>query len=240
MKSGCMKQILIKASSIIASICFLIALLISLIHVICFNRSFFAYEYEKNNQAEVIGMNGEDLMEATDVLLDYLQEKRDDISIRADINGMTTEVFTTRESMHMADVRNLYQNALTVGNVSALICAVLVIMLGINLKQKAASVFVDGLENALFMIGWFIGCIVIWAILDFSNFWMDFHYIFFDNDLFLLDASRSVMINMFPESFFADLVFAIIICFSVICGMIYFGLKRYEQWRMNHDTCRII
>ena len=162
-----MKQILIKASSIIASICFLIALLISLIHVICFNRSFFAYEYEKNNQAEVIGMNGEDLMEATDVLLDYLQEKRDDISIRAEINGMTTEVFTTRESMHMADVRNLYQNALTVGNVSALICAVLVIMLGINLKQKAASVFVDGLENALFMIGWFIGCIVIWAILDF-------------------------------------------------------------------------
>jgi TIGR01906 family protein len=48
---------------------------------------------------------------------------------------------------------------------------------------------------------------------DFNGFWMNFHYIFFDNDLFLLDPNVSIMINMFPSNFFFAVVFGIIVLF---------------------------
>lgn len=231
MNSGSMKQILIKTASIIASLCFLIALLITLVDVICFNRSFFAYEYEKSGQAEIIGMSDEDLMHATDVLLDYLQEKRDDISVEAVIDGVETIVFTTRESMHMEDVRDLYQAALRVRNITALICVVTgAFLYGVCGKQRM-EVYQDGLENGLFMMGCFVICIGAWAVLDFSEFWMDFHYVFFDNDLFLLDATRSIMINMFPQSFFFDLVVAIIVSFGGSCGLLYYGIRKLIKRR---------
>ena len=233
LNSGFMKQIIIKTASIIASLCFLVSLLITLIDIICFNPSFFAYEYEKNGQAELIGMSEEDLMNATDTLLDYLQEKRDDIAVQAVIEGVATEVFTTRESMHMEDVRNLYQGALTIRNITAVICMIIgVTLYGICGRQKM-EVYKDGLENGLFMMGCFVLCIVVWALLDFSDFWMDFHYVFFDNDLFLLDAGRSVMINMFPESFFFDLVLAVIIGFAGSCGLICYVIYQLSKRRIH-------
>lgn len=226
MKSGSMKQILIKACSILASLCFLVSMLITLVDVICFNRSFFLYEYEKNNQAQIIGTSDEDLMAATDVLLDYLKDKRDDIAVTAVIDGVSTEVFTTRESMHMVDVKDLYQSACFIRNVTAFICVMIGAVLYWICGTGRVEVYKDGMENGLFMMGCFVLCIGIWAVLDFSDFWMDFHYLFFDNDLFLLDASRSIMINMFPESFFFDLVTAIILSFGGCCGLFYAVIRK--------------
>ncbi|MGM9940999.1 MAG: TIGR01906 family membrane protein [Bulleidia sp.] len=224
-----MRPIITKACSIIASLCFLITLLVTLIDCLCFNRGFFSYEYEKNGQAEVIGMSDADLMRATDTLLDYLKGKRDDIAVTAEINGVTSEVFTTRESMHMVDVRQLYRNALAVRNICAVVCVVLCIGLVCTVKDRRFSVFLDGFENGLFMMGCTVLCILLWAVLDFSDFWMDFHYLFFDNDLFLLDPSSSIMINMFPESFFFDMVLMIIVCFAVVCAMLFFGFRHMEK-----------
>jgi uncharacterized membrane protein len=54
---------------------------------------------------------------------------------------------------------------------------------------------------------------------------MNFHYVFFDNDLFLLNPNVSIMINMFPESFFFDIVAAIIIVFAICIGLCAYGLR---------------
>ena len=51
----------------------------------------------------------------------------------------------------------------------------------------------------------------------------------FDNDLFLLDPASSIMINMFPESFFFDLVLLIIVSFVTVCLVCYFLMRKYER-----------
>jgi len=51
----------------------------------------------------------------------------------------------------------------------------------------------------------------IWALIDFNSLWIHFHLLFFHNDLWLLDPNTSVMINMFPEQFFNDMVVRIIV-----------------------------
>lgn len=174
-------------------------------------------------------MSDEDLMRSTDALLEYLKGDRDTIDLEAEIDGVTTQVFTTRESLHMEDVKDLYDGAMLARNICAVITVIGGIVLFIKEKKNRYAAYLDGLENGLFMMGTFVFCIGAWALLDFSDFWMDFHYLFFDNDLFLLDSSSSVMINMFPESFFFDLVFVILIVFVLCCAGIYILLRRMHR-----------
>lgn len=218
-----------KTCAIVASVCFLLFTLLSLVNILCFSHSFYAYEYEKNDQAEVIGMSDEDLLKSTDALLDYLKGKREDISVSAEVNGIEREVFTERESLHMVDVRKLYDNAMLAKNIAGTVSLLLFLLIVTVWKKDRYAILKDGFENGLFMIGSCVFCILIWAVADFNNFWMDFHYLFFDNDLFLLDPSSSIMINMFPESFFFDMVLLIIASFVLVCLICYFTIRKFVR-----------
>lgn len=218
-----------KICAIIASVCFLLFTLLSLVDILCFSHSFYAYEYEKNDQAEVIGMSDENLLKSTDALLDYLKGRREDISIVAEVNGISREVFDERESLHMVDVRTLYDEAMSVRNICGLSSFLLFLWIVFAWKKDRYAILKDGFENGLFMVGCCVLCILIWAIAEFNNFWLDFHYLFFDNDLFLLDPAKSIMINMFPESFFFDLVLLIIVSFAIVCLTCYFAIRKFER-----------
>ena len=69
----------------------------------------------------------------------------------------------------------------------------------------------------------------VWAAADFDAFWLNFHYLFFDNDLFLLDPNTSIMINMFPSAFFMHMVFMIIATFALCAGLVYAGACLLER-----------
>lgn len=202
-----------------------LALLIGiLLHVIFFtamNRNFYFYEYDKGNQAEVIGMSDDDLMKATDTLLDYLKDKRDDIKVEANVSGYDREVFNERETLHMKDVKALYQHASLARWILLISGAgILIIVYALNKGHNSIRSFRSGYHYALCFIGIFVGFILIWAVADFYDFWMDFHYLFFDNDLFILDPNTSIMINMFPETFFSDLVLLIIAIYGAVLVLI--------------------
>ncbi len=78
-------------------------------------------------------------------------------------------------------------------------------------------ILANAYRNGLLFLGSLLLFVGIYAIVDFNGFWMNFHHVFFDNDLFLLDPNISIMINMFPSNFFFAVVFGIILLFvSVI------------------------
>lgn len=62
-------------------------------------------------------------------------------------------------------------------------------------------------------IGLFFLMLSFWASIDFTNFWISFHELFFTNDLWLLNPMTDLMIQMFPETFFFDMVIQIIVVF---------------------------
>jgi len=50
---------------------------------------------------------------------------------------------------------------------------------------------------------------------DFSGFWVQFHHLFFNNDLWLLNPETDILIQMLPQQFFYDLVVRILGMFAV-------------------------
>ena len=51
---------------------------------------------------------------------------------------------------------------------------------------------------------------------DFSKYFIVFHHIFFDNDLWILDPSVDMLINIVPEGFFRDTAARIIITYGIL------------------------
>ncbi|MFV0479767.1 MAG: TIGR01906 family membrane protein [Anaerorhabdus sp.] len=198
-----------------ATVCFLVAFFLMCIDLNSFNPTFFKKEYVKLNTAEEIGMSQDDLDKATTTLLDYIQAKRDDLNVVATIDGIETEVFNEKEKLHMIDVRVLYLNAMQVKWVSGILGMILLVI-GIALnRREAARSFFDMASKALLATFSILFLIGLYAVVDFNSFWLQFHYIFFTNDLFLLNPATDILIKMVPSQFFFDLVFRIVISFAL-------------------------
>ena len=58
---------------------------------------------------------------------------------------------------------------------------------------------------------------------DFSKYFIVFHKIFFNNDLWVLDPRTDMLINIVPEGFFFDTAARIALVFAVIVGMFFVG-----------------
>ncbi len=206
------------------------SLFLTVIFCIGFNRSFYAWQYALGRTYETIGMSMGGLMRSTDALLDYIQNKRGDIIIRENVNGIEREIFNRRETLHMVDVKNLYINAMNLRNI-LLITSISVIVILCLINRKAIySVLLCVYRNGLIVVAAVIGFLATWACIDFDGFWMNFHYVLFNNDLFLLDPNVSIMINMFPSNFFFALVMGIVLAFALIIVLMGIGLFTYKKY----------
>ena len=95
---------------VLGFLCLNIGAFLKVIDYACFDLSFYEKEYFSNSTAQSIGMSQDDLMNSTDTLLSYLKDNRDDIIYVARVKGEVREAFDERETLHMVDVKNLYQN----------------------------------------------------------------------------------------------------------------------------------
>ena len=202
-----------KILSVISVFLLSLALLMSVVGFWCFHTPFYEMEYLKNDTSAYTGMSSEDNLKATITLLDYLKDRRDDIVVTAKVNGVEREVYNERETLHMVDVRQLYQNALLVRNVTLILGIVLLIYVLVSSKCSLKQFLQQGFVKGNLLIGGIVLFVAIWALADFDAFWTNFHLLFFDNDLWLLDPKTSIMINLFPGSFFFDLVIRIILLY---------------------------
>ena len=214
------ESLITKIFQIIWSVCLITVLLLSSVDLFCFNRSFYEKQYEKLGVAQTISISDEDLTLATEVLLDYIQDKRDDLNVQAVISGQMQEVFNQREIDHMVDVKALYLNAMTVRNLAAGILAVLSIWFYATRKKNTLGSLAKSFIQVSVVIMAVFAALIVYAAMDFSSFWWQFHQIFFaGNDLWILDPNTDVLIMMVPQEFFFALVFRIVLGFAVSYGL---------------------
>ena len=209
---------------------------LSVIDFWCFDSNFYAYEANINDTKEVIGCDDETLDIITDKVLGYLRDDYDSLDLTATINGENREVFDNKEKTHMVDVKNLYLNAMKVRNIMIIMFIIsLIIFIGIKDVFKYEQLKKAFLLTIIIIIG-FVLILGVWALIDFDNFWISFHKVFFTNDLFYLDPRYEVLIQLVPSQFFFDLVIRIIISFIILLGLYYLILYLLNKKVIKNDT----
>jgi integral membrane protein (TIGR01906 family) len=211
------RLIWVRILTALGSIPLILGLLIASIEMFAVNTAFFQSEYNKLDTAGSIGISQEDLTKVTEKLIGYTIDAEDNLDMQAEIQGQMQEVFGEREKAHMVDVKALYLGARNVRTVSLILALLLIAAAFIVGRRAAVRVLCKSFlwVSAGFVV--FVGAIAVWAAVDFTNFWISFHHVFFaGNDLWLLDPRTDVLIQMVPEQFFSDLVTRIIVRFISI------------------------
>ena len=203
--------------------CFIIVCVVFSIKSTALNPNFYIPKYEEMELASDIGVSKKDLNQSIRLLLDYLDDKRDDIKGHITWYGVSQETFDKKETSHMVDVKALYQNALKVAKMAFIILGLVVLYFYLNDKTLMFAYLSKG-----FLMAMFFG---FWILTDFTSFWTWFHTIFFSNQLWLLDPNTDFMICMLPETIFYKLVLACVvkvICFMALASVlaIYYMVKK--------------
>lgn len=214
--------------SVLFAVFIVFALLITSIEaVVYWTPDWFEREYTKYNVLdEVRGeMSMESALEVTDEMMQYLRGNRDDLVVMTEIDGKTVEFFSDREKAHLADCRVLFIGGLRL-RTFALVLSVLIAVALYALNRsgrKTAEVIAGTFAPAS---GVMMGIFVVIGLLlsrNFDRYFVIFHHIFFDNDLWLLDPNQDNLINLLPEDFFYDTAFRILIIFFasvlILCGL---------------------
>ena len=185
------------------------------------SRSFYDKQYTANDTAAYIGIAHDDLMEVTDNLLSYMVKQREDLFMHYEVNGKLREIFDYREKLHMVDVVNLYMGVIYIAiGITAAVGAGLFYLI----KKDGWSVARKTLDKKYLWSAIGLAAVAsafgIAIVTNFDAFWRKFHYVFFTNDLWMLDPNISIMINMFPLEFFYAMCETILIVFVVGCLLI--------------------
>lgn len=203
-----------------------------MLDLISFDLNFYEKEYNKLNIHETIGISESNLTKVTKRLLGYLKNDYSDLSIIVEIKDEKREVFNSREVLHMVDVKKLYQNVINVRNISIVVSIISLLTYYMFEKKICFKNLFKSFKTTFISILMFIIGLSIYAFFDFYDFWMNFHYLFFTNDLFILDPSKDILIMMVPQQFFMDLVFKIALIFTIciiIIFIVLYYLERYEN-----------
>lgn len=199
-----MKHSLQYLTGILCTFSLMIILLITSVEAVTYwTPGYYEAEYAKYHVLDEVQMEMEDLLEVTEEMMAYLRGDREDLHIMTTIAGQTREFFNAREIAHMEDVRNLFLGGIILRRICL---SLLVTAVGILYLTKAELKRLLPRTLCLGTILFFAALAGLSALIstDFTKYFIIFHEIFFTNDLWMLDPSTDLLINIVPEPFFVD------------------------------------
>ncbi len=224
-----------KIFCILLGITLSLTILLTAVEWVSFDLSGHMKLFEKYNIPKETGLTmGELELVMEDILL-YFEDERELLDTTIVIDSVEAPAFGERAILHMIDVKELFVKGRVIRNIS-LVAAILLSLVIIKTQEKRLQVltrtlFYMALGNFILM-----GLLFVLLQLDFYKYFTHFHEIFFDNDLWILDPSRELLIKMLPEGFFMDTAIKILSLFVAV-NLLMGLLGLYGKLRLKKKNC---
>lgn len=152
-----------------------------------------------------IGISAEDCTAAVYRLVEYMEGEAGDIQLTVTEDGEAVAMYNRQEIDHMRDVRALYQGFRSLMRISFAVGALCMLLLPALCRPLWPAVR-GGFFAAWLLFAAAVLALGVWVLVDFNGFWTQFHYLFFDNDLWLMDPAVCRMIRICPLELFYGIV----------------------------------
>lgn len=218
-----MMKLLHNALGIVFAFALMFTLLITSVEAVTYwTPGYYEKEYEKYDVLDDVQMEMDDLLDVTHEMMAYLRGKRADLHVPTIVNGQPREFFNQREIAHMEDVRGLFLGAIALRRICLILMAACVALL-FALKAEVRKVLPRTV--CVGTVSFFVVLAVLAGIIstDFNKYFIIFHHIFFNNDLWMLDPNTDLLINIVPEPFFMDTAARIAATYAVSVVAVFAG-----------------
>ncbi len=214
--------------AIISGILILLIALITATQALCYwIPNWWRNEYEKYNTPQYVTgeMSLDDAVYITEQMLEYCIGRLDTLDdTEATIDGVTAPFFTDREKSHLSDCRDVFSSVINFRTASILLTIGLLFAIYYSIKKRTektpereqrelakpivrkrfAVVLSQGYLISLAILVVLALILVVIGMQNFTYLFTEFHHVFFDNDLWLLDPSVDNLVNVMQEDVFAD------------------------------------
>lgn len=230
-----MKKCISCLFGILFAFCLMTAMLITSIEAVAYwTPGYYEKEYDKYNVTADVHMEMDDLLNVTTEMMAYLRGRRPDLHVPTIVDGKPRDFFNDREIAHMEDVRGLFLGGLALRRIcvaAALVCLAGLLLLKAPIREVLPRFVCAG------TILFFTAICVLAAVIatDFNKYFVIFHHIFFDNDLWILDPRTDLLINIVPEPFFMDTAARIALTYGVAVAAV-FLVCAILIWKDRHSA----
>ena len=183
-----------------------VALVTTTVRVVVNEPRLYEYATDNYDTPETTGIAREQLLRASDELLEYFNNDEEEIFIRVQKDGQPIRLFNDRETAHLRDVKTLFQFTFRVQEASVIFVLAYVVAVFIwaregSLRTLARQVLLSGLASLAV-----IGVVGAFAVSGFHQVWDQFHQIAFSftDNPWQFNTARDHLIQMFPEAFWQD------------------------------------
>lgn len=184
----------IHAAGILTALWLMIVFLITAVEAVAYwTPGYYKMEYEKYQVLDDLPeMTMDDLLSVTDEMMAYLRGNREDLHVFTTMGGEYREFFNAREIAHMEDVRGLFLGGLWLRRIGLMFTLAFAALLYFWKRgRKDRSAYLARAVPGSLCAGtgvFFAACLALAAVIstDFSRYFVVFHHIFFDNDLWIL------------------------------------------------------
>lgn len=219
---------------ILCAFALMITLLITSVEAVTYwTPGYYEKEYAKYNVTEDVHMEMDDLLDVTHEMMAYLRGNRADLRVPTIVDGQPREFFNEREIAHMEDVRGLFLAAIAIrrGCLIAIVAGILLLLaLKADIKRVLPSTICAG--TLLFFAA--LSALALIISTNFTKYFVIFHEIFFSNDLWILDPSTDLLINIVPEPFFVDTAARIGFTYGISVILVFLLCTLWRRFSRRH------
>ncbi|MBN2285956.1 MAG: TIGR01906 family membrane protein [Tissierellales bacterium] len=189
---------MLRFSRIIMILLLPMVVLLGVFEYAVFDLDYFEAKFIENNTMVETGLELEQLLRVSQQTLDYLKDRTDTLVLYEEIDGEMIQVFEARELAHMEDVKRLFDIGFAIRNISLILLVLFGGWLFINHRRS----FWHSMRTGSIFFAALILVIGVYAWIDFDKAFVIFHKLLFTNDLWILDPTEDIMIQMLPIDFF--------------------------------------
>lgn len=187
-----------------------ISLILTNVQIISFNSYFYKIEFLKYNVPNTTKISLENLENISLEVRKYFKDERNNLDVKSNIDGKTRNVFNEQELYHMKDVKKLFKKGFLIRSIFVIL--LMLSLTGIVLLKQYKPMY-KSIKWLALMSVILISIFILLLITDFNKYFTYFHEIFFNENCWLFDPSKSLLVNIFPEGLFNDAAIYILLMY---------------------------
>ncbi|MGI6759146.1 MAG: DUF1461 domain-containing protein [Bacilli bacterium] len=220
-------KVLHKTVIAVATVSLLLLLFYLSVMPIAMSKWFYMMNYENYQADDATGYSMEELSEITDIMLDYLKDKRD--SMQHEINGK--EVYSEQAIIHMEDVKVLFVGARRLAWFVLALFIASIIYIVYYFKELKSYLMRTVITASAVAIG-LVVMAGAFAAVNFDVAFVWFHKVIFPNQEKFENAffdPDDFLINMLQGELFFNFAIVIIVTFIILIAIVVAGLYFFQK-----------
>lgn len=184
-------------------------LLLSNVRIAAMETRVYGYSFSTYDVEEVTGIDRAQLDRAAAEMVRYFQDEEPLLTTRVRINGEEQALFTPRETLHMRDVKELFQDTFFLQEIAFVYIVVYVAAVFLWARERSLRRLAEQCVWAGVLTAGLLAVAAVGVLVGFDSLFRQFHLISFSNDFWELDPARDHLIQMFPQGFWFRASFVI-------------------------------